>query len=256
MFAIPGDFSQEQLQLTGLAVPEGNVNRQGAENFTPGSDGENFPDAEDEELGRDDTLPDETPAPAGAAVDIDIDDIADQVSQLGLETPRASDQETVGSMTYRKHLHIIPGFEFNNTVTKTMYLCQCDLPGGVTEATAVAMENLKGVRLTWNEPGRAYNAEEVTAVMHQNPRNAVIRAHLRNAFEEEIAAAGNHLARVNNSVANYVEFDFPEACENQLINPADRDTAAVVHIRTLLGGRAIAFVAAWQRRNTSHPAGP
>ena len=134
-------------------------------------------------------------------------------------------------------------------MTKTMFLCQCDLPGGVTEAAAILRDDLTGARITWNEPGRAYNADEVSAELHLNPNNAPICPALRLSFEDEIAA-GNNLERINNSVANFVDFKFPEKSEEQLFNPETWGVANVIYIRTLFGGRSIAFVAAWQRRNT------
>ena len=243
--ASSGDFSQEQLQLAGLAVPEGNVDRQGAEDFVPGSDEENLDDG----LGRDDSRPAAPPeqAPAGLE-EINLEDLADQVSHLELDTP---DSKNKGSMTYRKLFHTIPGFEcLNNTVTKTMFLCQVDLPGGVTEATAILRDDLSGVRIAWNEPGRAFSADDVSAELDTNPMNAPIRPVLRLSYEDEIASRSNNLERVNNSVGNYADFEFPEKAEEQLFNPYTHDVAGVVYIRTLIGGRCIAMVAAWQRRNT------
>ena len=131
-----------------------------------------------------------------------------------------------------------------------MFLCQVDLPGGVTTATAVLNEDLTGLRISWNEPGRAFNTDEVAMEMHRNPNNGPIRATLRLMYENEIADGNNNLTRVNNSVGNFVDFGFPEKSEEQLINPVDWGVANVVHITTLFGGRSIAFVAAWQRRNT------
>ena len=107
-----------------------------------------------------------------------------------------------------------------------------------------------GLRLDWTEPGRAFNADDVTAELVTNPENAPIRPAMRLAMEEEVADPRNNLARVNNSVGNGVPFRFPEKAEEQLFNPFTRNVAGVVYIRTLVGGRCIAFTAVWQQRNT------
>ena len=147
-------------------------------------------------------------------------------------------------------MHIIPGFDLNNTVTKTMYLAQVDLPGGVTEASATLNDDLKGMRISWTEPGRAYNADDVTVELATNPENGPIKPAIRNSFEGEIASSDNNLTRVQNSVSNYVDFKFPEKSEEQLFHPLTRAVDRVVYIRTLMGGRCIAFASVWQRRNT------
>ena len=246
----PGDFTQEQLQLAGLALPEGNVERQGGQQINPGSDSLDgrLRDrlAEDQaELGRDDAIP-----PVPPAVEVNVEEAAEHLSVLSVHEPPSPDANSVATMTYRTHLHIIPGFDIQNTVTKTMYLAQVDLPGGVTRASATLNDDLKGMRLSWTEPGRAYNADDVTAELATNPENGPIKPAVRNSFEDEMAATANNLTRVNNAVSNFKDFKFPEKSEEQLFNPYTRAFADVVYIRTLPGGRCIAFASVWQRRNT------
>jgi len=239
----PGDFTTEQLELAGLELPERNADRIACRNIEPGEDSEGEDlerrAAEDDfELGRaeeDKVVEDEPP----------LEETEDEENIR----PFVVEQDKNNKMSHLKRLMVIPGFD-EGTDSKTMHMTMAALPGGVDTAHATMDNDKKGLTMSWNELGQAFNPAFFLGDMLHNPGHGHVLAHVRDNIENEILADPN-LQRVNNVLLRSTHFRFEETSEPFLFNPFNRDRANPVHIVRAPGGLSIAMTACFRERTTA-----
>jgi len=241
---LPGDFTTQQLELAGLALPERNADRVAGRNIEPGTDSEGEDLArraaeDDYELGREDDNVEEP----------EREEQASEQEEQENENPFVVDNQVNCKMTYLKRLIAIPGFD-EGTDSKTMYMAMVALPGGVDTAIATMDNDKNGLTMSWNELGQAFNPAFLLAGMLQMPGNGHILAHVRDNVENEILADPN-LQRVNGGLLRSTHFSFDETSEPFLFNPFTREQANPVHIVRATGGLSVAITACFRQRTTA-----
>ena len=147
---LAGDFTAEQLRIAGLEVPESNKDRQGGLNFSPGTDSENE-DLKQRATENSDNFGGEGGEtfgfPGGG-------NTAEEEPAVSPPAPEAAEEEsyTVHKMTHSMRLHLVPGFDQEDT-TKTMFLMVLELPGGLVNANPTLNEDLMGAKMEFVELG-------------------------------------------------------------------------------------------------------
>jgi len=165
------------------------------------------------------------------------------------ERPFTVEEEGDNKMTFVKRLIAVPGFD-EVTDSKTMCLIVVALPGGVDVAHAMMDTDKKGVTVSWNELGQAFNPAFFLGAMLQNPGYGHVLAHVRDDVENEILGDPN-LQGVNNVWLRSTHFQFAETAELFLFNPFNRDRGTPAHIVRAPGGLTIDITACFRERTTA-----
>ncbi|CAB9503406.1 expressed unknown protein [Seminavis robusta] len=228
-----GEFSQEQLQLAGIGLPERNSDRLGAQNIHPGDDGE----IDGEEVvvtAPEDSLPDEATVlgrdqqPTGRA-----GAPASAPRAPCVQTPPPPPTARTGiyyvedndGMTTRIGLIPIPELDFQGA-SRTEFLCMIDLPRGVGKenVTATLDQDLLGLAFEFTEVNGAYDPEIIPVSNGLSYGYCIqTKSAIRGATEKELREGqqGGTLYFSNNVLKKKVHIEFPEISENYLYNTSN-----------------------------------
>ena len=253
-----GGFTEKQLQIAGIALPDRNADRVGGQNIIPGGGDNNTNVGVDEALllGRDnqdqgedeeDQAPAPSPAPAPVPEDVDVNQAQEALSRLGLDSPATKKRQGIwefvdaANMTHRKGLVVIPQMRHEGS-TKSMFLMMYDAPGGVTaqDITVTMGSDCETVSLTFFDLSEAYDSETLCAGMHDN-----IALAMANAIQDELDQPDSTTRRDGNRVKKEIDWDLPEKAERYLFNPRNGDPTRPIHEIVMIGGRRVMFFACW-----------
>jgi hypothetical protein len=140
-----GDFTNAQLELAGLPIPETNEDHVGGQGINPGSDSDVDPDK----------------LQCRAEEDADLLDRADPAAMdkkkegdgfVIMETEEAEEVDNANCIMIKHTLDVIPGIDHEGA-TKDLYLCTLFLPSGCFTCHCEIKEGLDSLVWWWPEPG-------------------------------------------------------------------------------------------------------